>query len=118
MRIKQNVTGETADFLAWNLSTNEHPSYVLVRLDNGSLYEWKIDGCSIVAAQTSEPEVAPRSTSDNTSSPKLPATCYKCLLVSICKGYEVIGTDLCVEARMQLLAFVERCTTIMNEVQI
>ncbi len=54
MRIKQNVTGETADFLAWNLSTNEHPSYVLVRLNNGSLYEWKIDGCSVVAPQTSD----------------------------------------------------------------
>jgi len=54
LRIKQNVTGETADFLAWNLSTNGLPSYVLVRLDNGSLYEWKIDGCSIIDHKTSD----------------------------------------------------------------
>ena len=105
MRIKQNVTGETADFLAWNLSTNEHPSYVLVRLDNGSLYEWKIDGCSIVAAQTSEPEVAPRSTSDNTSSPKLPAMCKNCPLNYICRQVDVKkGSVVCVDARRQLLA--------------
>lgn len=48
MYIKNNNTQEIGEFLAWNLAPNELPSYVLVKLNDGNIREWKIMYCSII----------------------------------------------------------------------
>jgi hypothetical protein len=45
MRIR-GPDGATAKFIAWNLCSDL--SFVLVALDDGSLQEWRLNGCRIV----------------------------------------------------------------------
>lgn len=89
MRIKNNSSGETAKFLSWNLSATDQPSLVLVLLDNGSLYEWRIDRCSVVVEQTSV-NVELAATTANTGSPK--SLCLSCACAYSCPAQKIVQT--------------------------